>query len=126
MERTTVRGERIVDAEDPIVPGPSGLPSQHLVTAPGGAATHFVGQQWPRPEDRLLLHTHPVEEVLTFLAGAGEANLGDERLPIAAGVSLYVPPGLVHGFRGTGEEMLHVLVAFPVPHFAETTIVEPT
>ena len=126
MERTTGRGKRIVHAEVLIVPSPSGLPSQHLVTARDGAATLFVGQQWLRPGDRVLLHTHPVEEVLTFLAGAGGATLSDERLPIGAGVSLYIPPGLVHGFRCTGEDTLLVLVVFPVPHFAETTIVETT
>ena len=120
MERTTGRGTRIIH------PSPSGPPSQHLVTARDGAATLFVGQQWLRPGDRVLLYTHPVEEVVTFLAGTGEASLGDERLPIGAGVSLSIPPSLVHGFRCTGEETLHVLVVFPVPHVAEATIVETT
>ena len=117
-------GKRIVHAELPVVPSPSGLPSQHIVAAGDGATGLFVGRQWLRPGDRVLLHTHPVEEVLTFLAGEGEATLGDDRVPIGAGVSLYVPPGLVHGFRCTGEATLHVLITFPVPRFAETTIVE--
>ena len=124
MERTTGRGTRIIHAEVPVVLSPSGLPSQHLVTARDGAATLFVGQQWLRPGDRVLLLIHPVEEDLTFLADTGEPSLGDERLPIGAGVSLYIPPGLVHGFRCTGHGTLHVLITFPVPHFAETTIVE--
>ena len=117
-------GKRIVHADLPIVSSPSGLPSQHLVTARDGATSLFVGQQWLRPGERVLLHTHPVEEALTFLAGEGEARLGDERMPIGAGMSLYIPPGLVHGFRCTGHGTLHVLITFPVPHFAETTIVE--
>jgi quercetin dioxygenase-like cupin family protein len=116
--------KRIVHADVPIVPSPSGLPSQHLVSARDGAAALFVGQQWLRPGERVLLHTHPVEEVLTFLAGTGEATLGDARVPIGAGVSLLIPPGIVHGFRCTGDEPLHVIVVFPVPRFAETTIVE--
>ncbi len=109
------RAKRIVHAEVPIVPSPSGLPSRHLVTAADGATSLFVGQQWLRPGDCVLLHTHPVEEALTFLAGEGEATLGEERVPIGAGTSLYVPPGLVHGFRCTGEGTLHVLIAFPFP-----------
>ena len=117
-------GKRIVHADLPIVPSPSGLPSQHLVTARDGATSLFVGQQWLQPGDRVLLHTHPVEEALTFLAGEGEAALGEARVPIRVGMSLYIPPGLVHGFRCTGERTLHVLIAFPVPHFAETAIVE--
>jgi quercetin dioxygenase-like cupin family protein len=71
-----------------------------------------------------LLHTHPVEEAVMFLTGTGEATLGDETVAIAAGVSLFFPPGLVHGFRNTGTDVLHVVIVFPVPHFAETTIVE--
>lgn len=119
----TSAARRIVHADLPIVPSPSGLPSQHLVTARDGAEHLFVGQQWLLPGERVLLHTHPVEEVLTFLSGAGEATLGDETVPIGAGISLYIPPGEVHGFRCTGG-MLHVLIVFPVPRFAETTIVE--
>jgi quercetin dioxygenase-like cupin family protein len=114
---------RIDHAAVPIVPSPSGLPSQHLVSARDGSQHLFVGQQWLQPGDRVLLHTHPVEEVLTFLSGSGEATLGDETAPIGAGVSLYVPPGVVHGFTCTAGT-LHVFVVFPVPEFAETTIVE--
>lgn len=106
------------------MPSPSGLPTQHLVAARDGATAIFVGQQWLRPGDRVLLHIHPVEEALVFLAGEGEATLGDERVPIGAGVSLYVPPGLVHGFQCTGPETLHVIVVFPGARFAETTFVE--
>lgn len=117
-------GRRIVHAELPIVPSPSRLPSQHIVTERVGATSLFVGQQWLQPGERVLRHTHPVEEALMFLAGGGEATLGDETVPIGAGVSLYIPPGLVHGFANTGTTELHVIVVFPVPYFAETTIVE--
>ncbi len=115
---------RIDHAALPIVASPSGLPTQHLVSARDGARQLFVGQQWLQPGDRVLLHTHPVEEAITFLSGSGEATLGAETVPIGEGVSLYIPAGEVHGFHCT-EGTLHVLVAFPVPEFAETTIVEP-
>jgi quercetin dioxygenase-like cupin family protein len=119
-------GQRIVHADLPIVASPSGLPLQHLVSGRIGARALYVGQQWLQPGDRVLLHTHPVEEVLTFLAGDGEATLDSERYEIGAGVSLYVPPGVVHGFGNTGRDTLHLIVTFPLPHFAPTQIVEPT
>ena len=119
-------GMRVVHAELPIVASPSGLPLQHLVSGRTGSRSLYVGQQWLHPGDRVLLHTHPVEEVLTFLAGDGEAMIGGERYEIGAGVSLYVPPGSVHGFGNTGGATLHLIVAFPLPHFAPTQIVEPT
>jgi quercetin dioxygenase-like cupin family protein len=117
-------GKCIVHSELPIVASPSGLPSQHLVTARDGARALFVGQQWLQPGDRVRRHTHPVEEVLTFLSGEGQATLGEETVAIGPGVSLYVPPGLVHGFRCAGTATMHVIVNFPVPHFAETATVE--
>jgi quercetin dioxygenase-like cupin family protein len=122
----SVAGRRIVHADLPIVPSPSGLPSQHIVTEAIGAASLFLGQQWLGPGDRVLLHTHPVEEAVMFLSGTGEASLGDETVAIGPGTSLFFPPGLVHGFRNTGTDVLHVVIVFPVPHFAVTTIVERT
>jgi quercetin dioxygenase-like cupin family protein len=116
-------GRSIDHATVPIVASPSGLPTQHLVSARDGAKGLFVAQQWLQPGDRVLLHTHPVEEAITFLSGSGEATLGGETVPIGAGVSLYIPAGEVHGFH-CSEGTLHVMVVFPIPEFAETIIVE--
>jgi quercetin dioxygenase-like cupin family protein len=117
-------GRRIDHAELPIIPSPSGLPSQHIVTSETGSTSLFLGQQWLQPGDRVLLHTHPVEEAVMFLSGSGEATLGDDIVTFGAGTSLFFPAGLVHGFRNTGTDTLHVVIVFPVPYFAETTIVE--
>ncbi len=114
---------RIDHTTVPIVASPSGLPTQHLVSARDGAEGLFVARQWLQPGDRVLLHTHPVEEAITFLSGSGEATLGEETVPIGAGVSLYIPAGVVHSFRCVAG-VLHVIVVFPIPEFAETTIVE--
>src|SRR5688500_13814450 len=120
----THQPRHIDHAAIPIVASPSGLPTQYLVSARDGAEGLFVAQQWLQPGDRVLLHTHPVEEAITFLSGAGEATLGTETVPIGSGVSLYIPAGAVHGVHCT-DGILRVLVVFPIPEFAETTIVEP-
>ncbi|GIW04911.1 MAG: hypothetical protein KatS3mg059_1531 [Thermomicrobiales bacterium] len=119
-----MRGARILHKDVPIVPSPSGLPSQHIVTRQAGATSLFVGQQWLQPGERVLLHTHPVEEALMFLRGSGEACLDGEMVPIEPGTSLYIPPGVPHGFRNTGTGEMHVLIVFPTPEFAETTLLE--
>jgi quercetin dioxygenase-like cupin family protein len=116
--------KRIVHRELPIITSPSRLPSQHIVTEAAGAEGIFVGQQWLEPGDRVLLHTHPVEEALTFMSGVGEARLGDSTVTIGPGVSLFIPPGVVHGFRNTGNEQMHVMIVFEGPRFAETIICE--
>ncbi len=119
-------GKRIDHAEVPIVASPSGLPIRHLVTAADGASALFVGEQWLAPGERVLPHTHPVEEVLIFLSGSGEATLDHRQVSIGAGVSLLVPAGVVHGFRCTGPDTLRLILTFPVPQFAETTLVDET
>jgi quercetin dioxygenase-like cupin family protein len=119
-----LRGVRIVHSERPVVPSPSGLPTQHLVCAETGSSSIFVGQQWLQPGDRVYRHSHPCEESVTFLSGSGEASMGDEAVPISAGTSLFFPTGLLHGFRNTGTDVMHVIVVFPVPYFAPTDIVE--
>ncbi len=121
-------GWRLVDPSTvPVVPSPSGLPTQHLVGAAQGATATFVGQQWLAPGQRVMSHTHPNEEVLVFLAGTGEATLGSPATTVllAAGVCLFVAPAVPHGFRNTGGGILHVLVVFPTPAFAPTTLLEP-
>ncbi len=119
-----MRGARILHTNVPIVPSPSGLPSQHIVTRQVGSTSLFLGQQWLQPGERVLLHTHPVEEALMFLRGTGEAVLDCETVPIEPGTSLYIPPGVPHGFRNTGADEMHVIIVFPTPEFAETTLLE--
>jgi quercetin dioxygenase-like cupin family protein len=41
------------------------------------------------------------------------------------GCSLFFRPGVVHGFRNTGTSTMHVVIVFPVPHFAETNMNDP-
>ena len=119
-----MNGSRIVHSERPIVPSPSGLPTQHLVCQETGSHDIFVGQQWLQPGDRVYRHDHPVEEALMFLSGTGEATLDDETVMIAPGVSLHIPAGVLHGFTNTGTTTMHVIVVFPGNVFAPTDIVE--
>ncbi len=116
---------RIVRADLPVVKSPSGLPTQHLVSSRVGSQRLFVAQQWLQPGERVLMHTHPVEESLTFLEGEGEAVLGNEIVGVGPGVTLYVPPGVVHGFSCISGQM-QVLFVFSTHEFAETVIVEET
>lgn len=115
---------RVVHAHVPIDRSPSGLPIQYLVSERNGAVSLFVGQQSLQPGEQILLHQHPVEEVLTFLTGQGEAIVGSEQYMVEAGMSVHVPAGVPHGFANTGVEDLHLLVIFPLPYFAPTELLE--
>jgi quercetin dioxygenase-like cupin family protein len=103
---------------------PSGLPTRYLVDGTIGSEKLFVAEQTLRPGDRVLLHTHPEDEVLIFRAGSGAAQLGGDEVQIGDGVTLFIPAGVVHGFRNTGGDDLGVLVIFPGAAFAPTTLLE--
>lgn len=109
-------------AQKPIGRSPSNLPLQHLVDASDGSTSLYLGQQWLQPGDRVLDHTHPCEEILHFLSGEATVSLGNETLILGPGDSVFIPTGILHGFTNTGPSELHVLVIFPMPHFAPTDI----
>lgn len=117
-------GTRIEHALMPVGRSPSRLPLRDLVSGRDGAERLYLGEQWLAPGDEVRLHTHAVEEILVFLAGAGEATLADRKVPVGAGVSLHIPPGEPHGFRNTGQDELRLLVIFPGNAFARTDFVQ--
>jgi quercetin dioxygenase-like cupin family protein len=117
-------GTRIEHDAMPVDRSPSGLAIRHLVSAKTGATALYAGEQWLEPGERVLLHTHPVEEVLIFTSGTGEVRLGDDVAPVSAGVTIHIPEGEAHGFRNTGADRLRVFVIFPGNQFAQTDIVE--
>ena len=118
----THHGRRIENAAVPIVASPSGLPSQHLVTGRDGAQHLFSGSSGYSQVTRSACTPIRSKRPYVPIGIRGRRRWG-ETVPIGAGVSLYIPAGEVHGFRCT-EGTLHVIVVFPVPEFAETTIVE--
>lgn len=119
-------GTRIVNEEQTTERSPSGLPLRHLVSRDAGSTGLYVGEQWLGPGDRVLPHTHPVEEVLLFTTGTGEVQAGGERFVVHGGVTVHIPAGEVHGFHNTGEDELHLYVLFPGNQFAPTEIADDT
>jgi len=63
--------------------------------------------------DRIPLHRHDVDEVVTVLNGEGEYTLGDDVRAVGAGDAVFIPAGVVHGTRNTGDRALHVHAVFP-------------
>ncbi|MCA9859332.1 MAG: cupin domain-containing protein [Thermomicrobiales bacterium] len=112
----------MIATRKPIGKSPSNLPLQHLVDASDGASQLYLGQQWLRPGERVLDHTHPCEEILHFLAGRATVRLGSEFHEVSAGESVHIPTGELHGFTNSGDTELHLLVVFPGSSFAPTDI----
>jgi quercetin dioxygenase-like cupin family protein len=94
-----------------------GTETRMRVSAVSGAAQLCIFEQWIAPGSGAPTHTHPVEEVLTVLAGEAEMWLDDDRAIVSAGQSLIVPAGRSHGFRNSGAVTLHLHAVLASPVF---------
>jgi quercetin dioxygenase-like cupin family protein len=94
-----------------------GVETRMLVSAQTGASALCIFEQWVAPGAGAPTHSHPVEEVLTVLAGRAEVWLGDERAVLTRGRSVVVAAGEPHGFRNVGRGTLHVQAVLAAPAF---------
>lgn len=95
----------------------SGVETRMVVSAQNGAAQLCIFEQWVAPGQGAPTHSHPVEEVLTVREGEAEMWLDGEHLHVAAGQSLVVPAGRLHGFRNSGTTTLHIHAVLASPIF---------
>ena len=61
------------------------------------------------------VHEH-TDQILTFVAGTGEADLNGHTHPIEAGDQCAVPAGARHNFRNTGEQPLVLYTVYSPRH----------
>ena len=97
-----------------------GTETRMRVSALNGAAQLCIFEQWIAPGSGAPTHSHPVEEVLTVLAGEAEMWLDDKNAIVSAGQSLIVPAGRHHGFRNSGTATLHLHAVLASPVFEAT------
>jgi len=93
----------------------AGVETRMLVSARNGAAQLCIFEQWVAPETGAPTHVHPVEEVLTVIAGEAEMWIDDERIILTSGQSLIVSANRKHGFRNVGSETLHLQAVLASP-----------
>jgi mannose-6-phosphate isomerase-like protein (cupin superfamily) len=99
----------IREAERPVVDFPGGATYRTLIGDDNGAGIPLrTGIQTSQPGYATRVHSHPYVEVLTVIAGQGEAWLDGEAGTIAMvpGVTISIPAGWVHGFRVVGDQPL--------------------
>ena len=85
-----------------------GVETRLLVAARTGTTELCIFEQWVAPGAGAPTHSHPVEEVLSVREGEAEMWIGDARVTMSAGQSLIVPAGHQHGFRNSGNKVLHI------------------
>jgi len=94
-----------------------GVATRMLVSAENGATQLCVFEQWIAPGTGAPTHFHPVEEVLTALAGEAEIWIEEQRLTVQAGQAVIVPAGRKHGFHNCGTVTLHIHAILASPIF---------
>ncbi len=64
-----------------------------------------------KPGETNNLHTHKdAEQVYFVLAGDGVVQVGDERQEASAGVAIFLPASIPHGFFNTGTKTVILLL----------------
>ena len=59
------------------------------------------------------------EEILFFHEGRGEVEVDGEAFPVEAGMSVFLPVGVPHGLRNTGDAPLKLLWVFSPPGYED-------
>ena len=96
-------------AERPTVAFAGGASYQPIIGDDTGAGLPIrTGIQTSPPGYQTALHSHPYAEVLTVLAGRGEAWLEGEKevVSLEPGMSIAFPANRVHAFRTIGDQPL--------------------
>jgi mannose-6-phosphate isomerase-like protein (cupin superfamily) len=67
-------------------------------------------------------HTHTFDEVITIVVGRAEVWSGDERAEAGPGTTVFIPAGVVHGFRNAGASDLHLTATITATELSATFI----
>lgn len=96
-------GELVYVGRDPV----------RIKVGPGNRARLAMITQDVSAGTSIPVHLHEREDEIIFIqSGRGEATLGDERVPLAAGSTLFVPQGTWHGGHNTGTEILRWIAIY--------------
>jgi mannose-6-phosphate isomerase-like protein (cupin superfamily) len=84
-----------------------------------GVRMSMVTEDLP-PGAEILVHLHQREDEIIFIRmGRGMATLGDREVAVGPGAMVYVPQGVWHGLRNTGESVLGMSAIYSPPGFEQ-------
>lgn len=88
---------------------PDGITSVRLTPGPVGDQQFVMGITSFPPGASVPLHSHDTVEQVTVLQGTGQAELNGELRSVEPFDATQIPPGEVHRFLNTGDEMMRIL-----------------
>ena len=81
-----------------------------------GADGISAGLWWLHPGEECETDIHPdAVEIYYVVSGEGILRLGDEKYEVRKGMTVYIPMGVEHQTRNTGDEDLCYFWAFSPP-----------
>ena len=87
-----------------------------------GKHTQLVIMTIP-PGGEIGAETHEdTDQILTFVSGSGEADVGGQTTPVTQGDLVTVPAGTRHNFRNTGVNPLVLYTVYGPPEHADGTV----
>jgi mannose-6-phosphate isomerase-like protein (cupin superfamily) len=104
-------------AKQPIEEWRPGVTTRMRVSALTRAAQLTIFDQWCTAGLGAPTHLHEVEEVLSVIEGEAQIWVEDDSTTVKAGQSVVIPAGSRHGFRNSGENLLHVQATLAAPVF---------
>ena len=90
---------------------------QSLLKPPKSHSLH-AGRVYLKPGAECGQHTTGVnEEMLVFLAGKGQAFIGDKTFPVGKGKITYIPPQTIHNIKNNSDEpLIYIFCVAPATH----------
>lgn len=107
---------------------------EHFSSATAAGRPDFRRVLWTGEHTQLVVMTIPPgeeigsevhkgnDQILSFVSGSGEAQVGSETQPVGAGDVVAVPAGAEHNFVNTGDEPLVIYTVYGPPDHAPGTV----
>jgi mannose-6-phosphate isomerase-like protein (cupin superfamily) len=88
---------------------------QSLLKPPKSYSLHS-GRVYLKPGADCGQHnTGPQEEMLVFLSGNGQADIGEKTFQVGAGKIIYIPPQTIHNIKNTSDKpLVYIFCVVPV------------
>ncbi|MBA7701896.1 hypothetical protein ES703_110643 [subsurface metagenome] len=78
-----------------------------------GVSTFTPGTDTPQK-------VHEEEELCFVIKGKGSITVGEKEIPYSSSSAIYIPPGVPHGVRNTGDEDVVMVYVFSYPEYPPT------
>ncbi len=104
--------KRLEHIQESEVPDGTGV-SRKILIAPQEAPNFAMRFFTIQPGGEMPRHTNKIEHEQFVVSGRGRIAIGDEEFDVSRGSIVFIPAGVPHWYRNTGEEPFEFLCLVP-------------